>query len=32
MNNQYENARNQDDLPIYLGPWGLEDQAIGDVR
>jgi hypothetical protein len=31
MRNQYENAGNKNDLPTYLGPYGLEDQMMGDV-
>jgi hypothetical protein len=32
MRNQYANARNQNELPTYLGPWGPEDQVMNDVR
>jgi hypothetical protein len=32
MRNQDENAGNQNDLPTYLGPWGLEDHVLDDVR
>jgi hypothetical protein len=31
MSNQNENARNQNDLPTYLGTWVPEDQVMDDV-
>ena len=31
MRYQDENAGNKYDLPTYLGPWGPEDQVIGDA-
>jgi hypothetical protein len=32
MSNQYANAGNQNDLPTYLGPWGIESQVMDDVK